>query len=68
VCDEQQFNPAQRRRLRNAERKLTEARRRLARTERSILYWCRVVADLKHERECAVQRTLWPEEETKEEY
>ena len=51
--------------MRHAERKLKEAQQRLARTERSIVYWSRMVADLKHERTRAVQPPLWPEEETK---
>jgi hypothetical protein len=53
--------------LRYAERKLKEAQQQLARTERSVLYWSRIVADLGHERTRAVQPPLWPEEETKEE-
>ncbi|MGD0800406.1 MAG: hypothetical protein ABR906_03740 [Terracidiphilus sp.] len=59
---------AQRRRMRYAERKLNEAKRRLARAERGILYWSRIVADLKHERIRAVQPPLWPEEETQEKH
>ena len=55
---------AQRQRMRYAERKLKEAQQRLTRTERSIVYWSRIVADLKHERTRAVQPPLWPEEET----
>jgi hypothetical protein len=51
--------------MRYAERKLKEAKRRLARAERSIVYWTRTLADLKHERIRAVQPPLWPEEETK---
>jgi hypothetical protein len=47
-----------------AERKLREAQQRLKRTERSILYWSRIVDDLRHERTRAVQPPLWPEEET----
>jgi hypothetical protein len=53
--------------MRSAERKLKEARQRLARTERSILYWSRILADLRHERTRAIQPPLWPEEETKAE-
>jgi hypothetical protein len=53
--------------MRYAERKLEEAQRQLARTERSILYWSRIVADLQHERTRAIQPPLWPEEETKPE-
>jgi hypothetical protein len=55
-----------RRRMRHAERKLREAQGRLARTERSIRYWTRILADLKHERTRAVQPPLWPEEDGKE--
>jgi len=62
-----QLDRAQRQRLRYAERKLKEAQQQLARTERSVLYWSRIVADLGHERTRAVQPPLWPEEETKEE-
>jgi hypothetical protein len=53
--------------MRYAERKLRDAQLRLARTERSILYWSRILADLKHERTRAIQHPLWPEEETREE-
>jgi hypothetical protein len=56
----------QRRRIRYAERKLKEAQQRLARANRSITYWSRMVADLKHERLRAVQPPLWPEGEIKE--
>ena len=56
-----------RRRMRHAERKLKEAQGRLARTERSILHWSRILADLKHERTRAIQPPLWPEEEAREE-
>lgn len=52
-------------RMRYAERKLKEARQRLARAERSIVYWSRIIADLRHERTRAVQPPLWPEDETK---
>jgi hypothetical protein len=51
--------------MRYAERKLREAQLRLARTERSIRYWSRVLADLKYERTCAVQPPLWSDEDTK---
>jgi hypothetical protein len=51
--------------MRHAERKLKEAQQRLARTERSIAYRSRVLADGKHERIRAVQLSLWREEETK---
>jgi hypothetical protein len=52
--------------MRYAERKLKEAQQRLKRTERSIVYWSRIVADLRHERTRAIQPPLWPEVETKE--
>jgi hypothetical protein len=60
-----QLDRAQRQRLRSAERKLKEAQQQLARTERSILYWSRILADLKHERTRAIQPPLWPEEDNK---
>jgi hypothetical protein len=41
--------------------------RDLVRTERSILHWSRILADLKHEQTRAVQPPLWPEEEAREE-
>jgi hypothetical protein len=63
--DTPQPGKAQRQRMRNAERKLKEAKRRLALAERSIVYWSRILADLKHERTRAVQPPLWPEEEEK---
>jgi hypothetical protein len=65
--EDRKFDQAQRRRMRYVERKLREARLRLARTERSILYWSRIVADLKHQKTRAVQPPLWPEAETEEE-
>jgi hypothetical protein len=55
---------SQRRRLRQAERKLAEAQKRLARAQRSVAAWTRKVADLRYERERAVQKPLWPEEES----
>jgi hypothetical protein len=58
-----QIDNARQRRMILAERKLKEARLRLARTERSILYWSRVLADLKYEQSCAIQSPLWPSEE-----
>jgi hypothetical protein len=61
---DRKLDPIKRKRMRHAEQKLKEAQRQLARTERSILYWSRVVADLKHERTCAIQPPLWPEEES----
>jgi hypothetical protein len=60
-----QLDRALRQRLRYAERKLKEAQQRLARTERRIVYWSRIVADLRHERTRAVQPPLWPEEDNK---
>jgi hypothetical protein len=60
-----QLDRAKRQRMRYAERKLKDAKLRLARTERSILYWSRILADLKHERTRAIQPPLWPEDETK---
>ena len=60
-----QLDRAKRQRMRYAERKLKEAQQRLTRTERSIVYWSRIVADLKHERTRAVQPPLWQEDDTK---
>lgn len=60
------LDKAKRQRMSYAERKLKEAQRRLARADRSVLYWTRIVADLRHERVRAVQPPLWPEGETKE--
>jgi hypothetical protein len=57
------LDPVLRRRLRQAESKLRAAQLRLSRTERSILYWTRILADLRYERTRAVQPPLWPEEE-----
>jgi hypothetical protein len=65
--DDPQLDRDRRRRMRYAERKLRDAQLRLGRTERSILYWSRILADLKHERIRAIQHPLWPEEETQEE-
>jgi hypothetical protein len=62
---DKKLDRAKRRRMRHAEGKLRAAKLQLARTERSILYWSRIVADLKHERIRAVQPPLWPEEEIK---
>jgi hypothetical protein len=67
MSEDPQFSRIQRRRMRYAERKLREAQLRLARTERSILYWSRKLADLKYERTCAIQPTLWPQEKKREE-
>ena len=61
--EDEQLDPVLRRRLRYSERKLKAARLRLARTERGIVYWSHILADLKHERTRAVQPPLWPEEE-----
>jgi hypothetical protein len=63
--DTPQPGKALRQRMRYAERKLKEAKQRLARAERGIVYWSRILADIKHERTRAVQPPLWPEEETK---
>jgi len=60
-----QLDKARRQRMRLAERKLKEAQQRLARAERSILYWSRILADIRHERTRAIQPPLWPEEEPK---
>jgi len=57
---------ARRQRMRYAERKLKDAQRRLARANRSIVYWSRIVADIKYERTRAVQPPLWPESENEE--
>jgi hypothetical protein len=56
------LDPVKRRRMRHAERKLKEAQRQRSRTERSIQYWSRIVAELKQERTRAIQPPLWPEE------
>jgi len=58
-----QQDRARRQRMRHAERKLKEMQQRLARTERSIVYWTRILADIRHERTRAVQPALWPEED-----
>jgi hypothetical protein len=58
---EKQLDRIKRKRMLHAERKLKEAQRQRLRTERSILYWSRVLADLKHERTRAVQPPLWPQ-------
>jgi hypothetical protein len=62
-----QLERARRRRMRHAERKLKEAQQRLMRTERSIHYWTRILADLRHERTRAIQHPLWPDEVDKSE-
>lgn len=49
--------------MRYAERKLRVAQQRLTRTEQSIKYWSRVLADLKYERTSVVQPPLWPDEQ-----
>jgi hypothetical protein len=51
--------------MRNAERRLKEAQQRLVRAERSVVYWTRMLADLRFERTCAIQPPLWPEEDLK---
>ena len=53
--------------MRMAESKLREAPSRMARTERAIQYWTRIVADLKYERVLAIQSPLWPVEDRKDE-
>jgi hypothetical protein len=65
--EETQLDRARRRRMRYAEGKLRAAQMRLARSERSIQYWSRILADLKHERTRAIQPPLWPEESSLEE-
>jgi hypothetical protein len=67
MSKESEIERARRRRLRHAEGKLRDAQIRLARNERSIVYWSRKAADLRHERIRAVQPPLWPEEGTHEE-
>ena len=57
------FDRGRRRRIRYAERKLHEANLRLARAERSIRYWSRVLADLNYEKTCEVQPPLWSDEQ-----
>ncbi|HZL50023.1 MAG TPA: hypothetical protein VFC37_03650 [Terracidiphilus sp.] len=61
-----QLDRIRRRRMRYAERKLKEVQQRLARAERSILHWSRILADLRYERTRAIQPALWQEDETKE--
>jgi hypothetical protein len=61
--EDKKLEQAERRRLRNAERKLREAKMRLARAERGILYWSRILADLRHKRTLAIQPPLWPEDD-----
>jgi hypothetical protein len=58
-------DPALRRRMRTAERKLREAQKRLMQTERSIRHWSRVLADLRYEKTCATQHPLWPADESR---
>jgi hypothetical protein len=60
------IDPALRRRLRSAEGKLREARMRLSRAERSVQYWTRKLADLRHEKTRTFQPPLWPEEAPEE--
>jgi hypothetical protein len=62
---DRQLDGIKRKRMRHAERKLKEAQRQPVRTERSIQYRCRIMADIKHERTRAIQPPLWPEEETR---
>jgi hypothetical protein len=63
--ENKKLEQAERRRLRYAERKLREAKLRLTRAERGIVYWSRILADLRHKRTRAIQPPLWPEEDTK---
>jgi hypothetical protein len=60
---DRQVDRIKRKRMRHAECKLKEAQRQRLRSERSISYWSRVIADLKHERMRAVQPPLWPQED-----
>jgi hypothetical protein len=60
-----QLDRAQRRRMRSVEHKLKDAQKRLVRAERSVVYWTRMLADLKYERIRAVQPPLWPEGDLK---
>ena len=62
---DRKLDPIKRERMRHAERKLKEAQRQLVRTERSVSYWSRIVADLKYERTRAIQPPLWSEEESR---
>jgi hypothetical protein len=64
--DAPHLDPILRRRMRYAEGKLRTAQLRQSRTERSILYWTRILADLRHERTRAIQPPLWPEETSEE--
>ncbi len=64
--DEPKLDPTLRRRMRYAEGKLRAAQLRKSRTERSILYWTRILADLRHEKTRAIQPPLWPEETIEE--
>jgi hypothetical protein len=59
-------NKALRQKMRYAERKLKDAQKRMARANRSVVYWSRIIVDLKHERTRAVQPPLWPEGELEE--
>lgn len=67
MAEIKKIDKARRQRMRYAERKLKEAQGRMARANRSIVYWSRIVADLRHERVRAVQPPLWPEDEAKKE-
>jgi hypothetical protein len=51
------------RRVCAAQQKLRKAQQRLARTERSVAFWTRVLDDLQHERTLDVQQPLWPVED-----
>jgi hypothetical protein len=65
--ESKQLDRIRMRRMRHAESKLRAAQLQLSRTERSILYWSRILSDLRHERTRAVQPPLWPDEDAKEE-
>jgi hypothetical protein len=58
VAIERQVDRIKRKRLRHSERKLTEALRHRLRSESSISFWSKVIADLKLERTRAVQHRL----------
>jgi hypothetical protein len=59
--EDKKLDKVRRRKMVYAEAKLREAQSRLARAERSIVYWSRILADIRYERTRAVQPPLWPE-------
>jgi len=59
-------NRASGRRIYYAKRKLRAAQLRLARTERSIFYWSRILANLRQKRTRVLQPPPWPEAEAKD--